>query len=79
MVLELELGPGFRYQKPNLDEIDDDDIVFPDLVQEAIFRSNLKAEWQALDNLRFEAEMTMVSGRSNTSLDSNISLTNDIT
>ncbi|TQP11200.1 DUF481 domain-containing protein [Vibrio cholerae] len=79
MVLELELGPGFRYQKPNLDEIDDDDIVFPDLVQEAIFRSNLKAEWQALNNLRFEAEMTMVSGRSNTSLDSNISLTNDIT
>ncbi|MGL4827788.1 MAG: DUF481 domain-containing protein [Vibrio sp.] len=79
VVLELELGPGFRYQKPNLDEIDDDDIVFPDLVEEAIFRGNLKAEWQALDNLRFEAEMTMVAGESNTSLDSDVSLTNDIT
>ncbi|MFG0604137.1 DUF481 domain-containing protein [Vibrio mimicus] len=79
VVLELELGPGFRYQKPNLDEIDDDDIVFPDLVEETIFRGNLKAEWQALDNLRFEAEMTMVAGESNTSLDSDVSLTNDIT
>ncbi|ERM62751.1 DUF481 domain-containing protein [Vibrio mimicus] len=79
IVLELELGPGFRYQKPNLDEIDDDDIIFPEQVDEAIFRGNLKAEWQALDNLRFEAEMTMVAGESNTSLDSDISLTNDIT
>ncbi|ENM5743727.1 DUF481 domain-containing protein [Vibrio metoecus] len=78
-VLELELGPGFRYQKPNQDEIDDDDIVFPDQVDEPIFRGNLKSEWQALTNLRFAAELTLVSGESNTSVDSDVSLTNKIT
>jgi len=40
-LLEIELGPGFRYQEPNLDEIDDDDIIFPETVQEGIFRGNI--------------------------------------
>ncbi len=78
-VLEAELGPGYRYQEPNLDEIDDDDIIFPDIVREGIFRGNLKVTWQALDNLSLSADMTLVSGKSNTSLDSDLSATNAIT
>ncbi|MCV5225253.1 DUF481 domain-containing protein, partial [Escherichia coli] len=39
-ILEAEIGPGFRYPEPNLDEIDDDDIVFPNIVREGIFRGN---------------------------------------
>ncbi|MGR5120981.1 DUF481 domain-containing protein [Vibrio astriarenae] len=78
-VLELEVGPGYRYQEPNLDEIDDDDIVFPDLVEEAIFRSNLNTKWSPLDNVIFAAEITLVSGQSNTRVDSDLSFTNTIT
>ncbi|MFM2591084.1 DUF481 domain-containing protein [Vibrio sp. TBV020] len=78
-VLELELGPGFRYQEPNLDEIDDDDIIFPETVQESIFRGNLNTTWKALDNLSISADLTMVSGDSNTRTDTDISVTNNIT
>ena len=78
-VLEFELGPGFRYQEPNQEEIDDDDIVFADIVKEAIFRSNINTRWQALDNLALAASMTAVAGRSNTRIDTDISVTNNIT
>ncbi len=77
--LEAEIGPGFRYQEPNLDEIDDDDIVFPDIVQEGILRGNINTTWHALDNLSLSADITLVSGRSNTRVDSDLSVTNDIT
>ncbi|UYI48641.1 DUF481 domain-containing protein [Vibrio natriegens] len=79
LVLEVEVGPGYRYQEPNLDEIDDDDIVFPDIVREGIFRGNVNATWHALDNLSFAADLTLVTGSSNTSVDSEFSVTNDIT
>ncbi|WP_167469918.1 DUF481 domain-containing protein [Vibrio aquaticus] len=78
-VLELELGPGFRYQEPNLDEIDDDDIIFTDIVQEGIFRGNLNTKWQALDNLSVSADLTVVTGQSNTRTDTDLSVTNNIT
>lgn len=78
-LLEVEMGPGFRYQEPNLDEIDDDDIIFPDLVEEAIFRGKVNSRWQALDNLAFEATMTLVSGHSNTRVDTDASVINAIT
>ncbi|GAK18517.1 LOW QUALITY PROTEIN: membrane protein [Vibrio sp. JCM 19053] len=78
-ILEVEVGPGFRYQEPNLDEIDDDDIVFPDIVREGIFRGNINTTWHALDNLSFAADITLVTGRSNTRTDSELSVTNDIT
>ncbi|EJC6737444.1 hypothetical protein CRN32_14610 [Vibrio vulnificus] len=78
-VLEFEFGPGFRYQEPNLDEIDDDDIIFPEIVEEGIFRGNLKTRWQALENLSLSADITVVSGHSNTRTDSDLSLTNNIT
>lgn len=79
LTLELEVGPGFRYQEPNLDEIDDDDIIFPETVQEGIFRGNLNTTWQALDNLSVSADLTIVSGKSNTRTDTDISVTNNIT
>lgn len=78
-VLELEFGPGFRYQEPNLDEIDDDDIIFPETVREGIFRGNLNTKWQALDNLAISADLTTVAGHSNVRTDTDISVTNNIT
>ncbi|WP_425609149.1 DUF481 domain-containing protein [Vibrio europaeus] len=78
-LLEFEFGPGFRYQEPNKDEIDDDDIIFPDTVQEGIFRGNLNTKWQALENLSVTASVTVVSGRSNTRTDTDFSVSNNIT
>ncbi|OIQ22851.1 MAG: hypothetical protein BM561_11435 [Vibrio sp. MedPE-SWchi] len=79
LLVELEIGPGFRYQEPNLDEIDDDDIIFPDLVQEGIFRGNINIEWNVVNNLEFSLDMTAISGPSNTRLDTNFTATNNIT
>jgi len=78
-LLEAEVGPGFRYQEPNLDELDDDDIIFPDIVEEAIFRGKVNSKWQVLDNLALEATMTVVAGHSNTRIDSDASIINAIT
>lgn len=76
---EVEVGPGYRYQEPNLDKIKDDDIIFPNIVKEAIFRGNINSSWQVVDNLRLSADVTLVSGRSNTRTDTDISVTNNIT
>ncbi|MGO2162330.1 MAG: DUF481 domain-containing protein [Vibrio toranzoniae] len=78
-ILEVEIGPGFRYQEPNLDEIDDDDIIFPDIVEEAIFRGNVNTSWQVLPNLQFKADVTVVSGHSNLNFDTELEAINDIT
>lgn len=79
LVLELELGPGYRYQNPNLDEIDDDDLIFPETVAEAILRTNITVSWKPMDVLTLASEVTVTSGRSNTRIDSEVSLTNNIT
>ena len=79
LLLELELGPGYRYQNPNLDEIDDDDLIFPETVKEVILRGNINLSWQALDNLTLAGEVTITTGTSNTRVDSEISATNNIT
>jgi len=79
LLLEVELGPGYRYQEPNLDEIDDDDIVFPDVVQEPIFRTNIRGYWQVLDNLKLGIDATHITGKSNAMWDTDISVTNNIT
>ena len=78
-VLELELGPGFRYQEPNTDEIGDSDIVFEETVQEAIFRGKVNSSWQILKNLSLAADMTLVAGDSNLRVDTDINVTNNIT
>nr|WP_193756577.1 DUF481 domain-containing protein [Vibrio coralliilyticus] len=78
-VLELELGPGFRYQEPNTDEIGDSDIVFEETVREAIFRGNVNSSWQVLKNLSVAAGVTLVAGDSNLRADTDINVTNNIT
>ncbi|WP_135445530.1 DUF481 domain-containing protein [Vibrio tasmaniensis] len=78
-VLEVEVGPGFRYQEPNLDELDDDDIIFPEIVEEAIFRGNVNTSWQVLKNLKLKADVTLVSGHSNLKFDTELEAINDIT
>lgn len=79
LVIELEAGPGYRYQEPNLDELDDDDLIFPDVVEEAIFRGNVHLQWKMFDSLELEADMTVVTGHSNTRLDTEFSLINNLT
>jgi len=79
LVLEVELGPGYRYQEPNLDEIDDDDIIFPRTVEEAIFRGHISSKWQVIDTLSLTAAATVVTGHSNTRLDTDVSAINNIT
>ncbi|GLR76608.1 hypothetical protein BTO23_18360 [Aliivibrio sifiae] len=79
LVLELELGPGYRYQNPNLDEIDDDDLIFPETVAEAIIRTNMTLSWKPMDVITLASEVTVISGKSNTRVDSEISVTNNIT
>ncbi len=77
--LSLELGPGYRHQKPNLDELDDDDLIFPDNVDEFIFRGHFKGDWKVLPALSLSADLLIVSGKSNTRFDNEISITNAIT
>ncbi len=79
LLIEGELGPGFRYQEPNLDEIDDDDIVFPETVSEAIIRTNLAMTWKPIKTLAISGNVTVVAGESNTRTDTEISVINEIT
>lgn len=79
LLLETEVGPGYRYQEPNLDELKDDDIIFPTIVQEVIFRGNINGEWRPLENVTVAATMTVVAGDSNTRIDSDLSFANNIT
>ncbi|WP_372076773.1 YdiY family protein [Vibrio amylolyticus] len=79
LLVEVEIGPGFRYQEPNLDEIKDDDIIFPDLVKEGIFRGNINIDWNVVNNLTMSLDVTSISGASNTRLDTNFTTTNNIT
>ncbi|OEF25179.1 hypothetical protein A1QC_09575 [Vibrio rumoiensis 1S-45] len=77
--LEVELGPGYRIQQPNTDEIDDDDPIFPEDVAESIIRGNLTSSWKPFKTLSFEMQATLVAGQSNTRLDTEISALNNIT
>nr|WP_225874268.1 DUF481 domain-containing protein [Vibrio algicola] len=78
MKVEVEFGPGYRYQEPNTDEIDDDDAIFPENVNEPIIRANFNAFWKPFKNTSFNFEGTVVSGSSNTRFDSEISIVNQI-
>lgn len=79
LLIEGEFGPGFRYQEPNLDEIDDDDIIFPNTVDEAIFRGKLSTLVKASKTLTLGADVTVVGGESNTRTDTELEITNNIT
>ncbi|MCG7586080.1 DUF481 domain-containing protein [Photobacterium sp. OFAV2-7] len=77
-VFELEGGPGYRYQKPNTDKIGKKDIIFPETVEEMIVRGKVKTSWQVLPNLALSADVTVVSGKSNTQMDTDLSAINNI-
>ncbi len=79
LTLEGEFGPGYRYQKPNLDEIDSTDIVFEDKVKEPIVRGSLKSYWEIFDNLSFDSNITTVSGESNTLVTTDLGLITNVT
>lgn len=75
---EVEFGPGYQYQVPNLDEIGSKDRIFPNKVQEAIFRLNSKLELTLFDGLALKSEVIYVSGFRNMTLDSRVSLINQL-
>ncbi|CAM3865302.1 YdiY family protein [Vibrio aquimaris] len=78
-LLELELGPGYRYQEPNTDEIDDDTLAFDEQVEEAIFRGHIKSNWHITKSLNLSAAVTLVAGDSNVRTDTDLNATNSIT
>ncbi|MEI8632480.1 DUF481 domain-containing protein [Vibrio sp. PP-XX7] len=55
LTVELELGPGYRYQKPNVDEIDSDDLVFAEKIKEPIVRGNVTVVWAITEDVRVES------------------------
>ena len=76
--LLLEIGPGYRSQIPNLDEIDKSDLILPHNVQELIFRGQSVFEWKMKEGLFFEGRVTIISGISNTSFESRLAFITNI-
>lgn len=74
----VDIGPGFRHQDPNLNEIDGD-IVKPEIVNEAVLQSSLTMTWKPLKTLSVENKTNIVAGKSNTTIQNDLSLTNSIT
>lgn len=72
--METEIGIGYRYQEPNLDEIDDDDLILPEEVNEAVVRFNFLVNWEINEIVSLDFESTITSGQSNTRYDNNFSL-----
>lgn len=77
--LSTEVGPGYRYQRPNLDEIDDDDLIMPYSVREPVIRAQAKGEWQLVDSVSLEGRSIVISGASNTSVEGAVTLASTIT
>ncbi|MGF1733383.1 DUF481 domain-containing protein [Photobacterium kasasachensis] len=77
--MEVEAGPGYRHQEPNIDEIDDDDIIVPETVDELILRGSTKFTWKPSKTIEFNARFTGVAGNSNSTLETEIDLTSSIT
>ncbi len=74
----LEIGPGFHYQRPNLDEIGDDDLILPHDVKEPIMRAQSVLTWDISDSATTEGRFIVISGKSNTTLESRGSIETDI-
>ncbi len=75
----VDIGPGFRHQDPNLDEIKNDSIVKQEVVNEMVLQSTIDIQWKPLKTLTLSAKFNVVSGQSNTTLESSLNATNDIT
>ncbi len=54
--LDIEVGPGYRYDKPNLGET----------VDEAVFRGYAMFSYKFSDAVSFQQDLTVVTGSSNT-------------
>ncbi|MDD1795875.1 DUF481 domain-containing protein [Enterovibrio makurazakiensis] len=76
--LLLEIGPGYRYQSPNLDEIDDDDLIMPYDVQEFIVRAQAELSWQINKNALLETRVTAIAGPSNSSIETRASISTSL-
>ena len=72
--METEIGVGYRYQEPNLDEIDEGDLILPENVNEAVVIFNFLLNWDINKLLSFDLESTITSGQSNTRYDNDFSL-----
>ncbi|UJF19545.1 DUF481 domain-containing protein [Vibrio sp. SS-MA-C1-2] len=79
MGLQLEFGPGFRHQEPNLDEIDDDDLIYPDTVNEGIAKGTAKFSWNIVKNINLDTDLIAVYGESNTSFENGVDITTAVT
>jgi putative salt-induced outer membrane protein len=77
--IEAELGPGYRYQEPNLDQIGDTDVVFPEIIQEAIIRQGLTLSWKILKNVTFESNITDVIGNTSSVITEDSGIILDVT
>ena len=75
----VDIGPGFRHQDPNLDEIKSDSIVKQEVVNEMVLQSTIDIQWKPLKNLTLSAKFNVISGQSNTTLESTFNATNAIT
>lgn len=75
----VDIGPGFRHQDPNLDEIKSDSIVKQEVVNEVVLQSTVDMQWKPLKTLTLSAKFNVVSGKSNTTLESSFNATNAIT
>lgn len=76
--MEVEAGPGYRHQEPNLDEIDDDDIILPETVDELILRGSAKMTWKPSKDVELDARFTGIGGNSNSTLEAELNLTTAI-
>ena len=74
----LEFGPGYRYQRPNLEAIDDDDLILPHDVREPILRGQTTLNWQMSETALIESRMTVITGESNRSVESRVALETDV-
>ncbi len=74
----IDIGPGFRHQDPNLDEIDGD-IVKPEVVNEGVLQSSVTMSWKPLKTLTLDNKINVVAGKSNTTIQNDLSVTNSIT
>lgn len=75
----VDIGPGFRHQDPNLDEIKSDSIVKQEVVNEMVLQSTIDMQWKPLKSLTLSAKFNVISGKSNTTLESSFNATNAIT
>ncbi len=76
--LTLELGPGYRRQRPNLDELDSDDKILPYDVDEIIVRGQMNVEWRPRKNVTVDLTLTGIAGNSNSTIEADTSLTASI-